>query len=84
MAGRPAGVAVRLLAGCTVESFDENAGRSVDRLLRESGTSDVVDAHVVLIALRYRSPVVTSDVGDLGPLVEAVGGRVPLHEVSTA
>jgi hypothetical protein len=55
----------RLLKGCVIESFDENAGRAVGRLLHETGTSDVVDAHVVLTALRYRAAVLTSDPDDL-------------------
>jgi len=38
---------------------------SVGRLLRSSGTSDVVDAHVVVCARRVNQPVVTSDPGDL-------------------
>ena len=79
--GGPQPLLSRLLAGCVVESFDENAGRAVGRLLRDSRTSDVVDAHVVLTALRYRSAVITSDAGDLRPLVEAAESRVRLHEV---
>ncbi|MDQ2709153.1 MAG: twitching motility protein PilT [Actinomycetota bacterium] len=69
--GGPQALLSRLLTGCVVESFDENAGRAVGRLLRDANTSDVVDAHVVLTALRYRSAVLTSDAGELRPLVQA-------------
>lgn len=37
-------------------------------LLRLSGTTDVVDAHVAVLAERLRAPVVTSDPGDLTKL----------------
>lgn len=38
---------------------------SVGLLLAESGTSDIVDAHVVLCARRTKQTVATSDPGDL-------------------
>ena len=34
-------------------------------LCGRAGTSDVIDASVVLVARRERAPVITSDVGDL-------------------
>ncbi len=71
----------RLLKGCFIESFDENAGRAVGRLLRDAGTSDVVDAHVVLTALRYRAAVFTSDPDDLQRLADTTKVRLRLHQV---
>jgi hypothetical protein len=44
----------------------------VGRLLAASGTSDVVDAHVVICARRASQPVVTSDPGDLRQLDPAL------------
>jgi hypothetical protein len=44
----------------------------VGRLLAASGTSDVVDAHVVICARRAGQPVVTSDPGDLRQLDPAL------------
>lgn len=38
---------------------------AIGRLLAASGTSDVVDAHVVLCAARAGQPIVTSDPDDL-------------------
>lgn len=71
----------RLLKGCVIESFDENAGRAVGRLLCDAGTSDVVDAHVVLTALCYRAAVFTSDPDDLQRLAAASKIRLRLHQV---
>lgn len=71
----------RLLKGCVIESFDENAGRAVGRLLRDAGTCDVVDAHVMLTALRYRAAVLTSDPKDLRRLADATKFRLQLHQV---
>jgi hypothetical protein len=45
---------------------------SVGRLLAASGTSDIVDAHVVICARRADQPVVTSDPGDLRQLDPAL------------
>lgn len=44
--------------------------KRVGELLRISGTSDVVDAHVALLAERLHAPVITSDPGDIGKLNE--------------
>ena len=71
----------RLLRGCLIESFDENAGRAAGRLLRDTGTSDVVDAHVVLTALRYQAAVLTSDPDDLQRFTAATKVRLRLHQV---
>ncbi|MGH3754187.1 MAG: PIN domain-containing protein [Pseudonocardiaceae bacterium] len=71
----------RLLKGCVIESFDENIGRAVGRLLRDTGTADVVDAHVVLTALRYRAAVLTSDPDDLQRLAATAKVRLRLHQV---
>ena len=71
----------RLLKGCGIESFDENAGRAAGRLLHDAGTSDVVDAHVVLTALRYRAAVFTSDPDDLERLAAGTKVRLRLHHV---
>ncbi|CAN5888212.1 hypothetical protein BH23ACT10_BH23ACT10_04520 [soil metagenome] len=46
---------------------------SVGRLLAASGTSDIVDAHVVVCAKRGRQQVVTSDADDLRRLDPTVG-----------
>jgi hypothetical protein len=45
---------------------------NVGRLLAASGTSDIVDAHVVICARRTAQQIVTSDPGDLRLLDPAV------------
>jgi ABC-type molybdenum transport system ATPase subunit/photorepair protein PhrA len=45
----------------------EDAKR-VGELLRESGTTDVADAHVVVLAGRLRASVITSDPDDISKL----------------
>jgi predicted nucleic acid-binding protein len=54
--------------GCLVAPLDRVVGLRVGRLLAESGTSDVVDAHVVTVARALGLAVLTSDVGDLRAL----------------
>jgi hypothetical protein len=48
-----------------VVALDRVDATNVGRLLAASGTSDVVDAHVVVCARRTDQQVVTSDPGDL-------------------
>jgi hypothetical protein len=57
----------RLLRRPTTDivGLDRVDATSVGRLLAASGTSDVVDAHVVICALRSRQSIVTSDPDDL-------------------
>jgi hypothetical protein len=43
--------------------------RRVGELLRESGTADVVDAHVAVLSDHLHAPVITSDPGDLTKLL---------------
>ncbi|MCY7300389.1 MAG: hypothetical protein LH616_14405 [Ilumatobacteraceae bacterium] len=51
-----------------VVALDRVDAVNVGRLLAASGTSDVVDAHVVICARRAGQPVVTSGAGDLARL----------------
>jgi thiazole synthase ThiGH ThiG subunit len=57
----------RLLAtgAIRVDCMDDATARAVGIMLGASGTSDVVDGHVVLLARRARATVYTSDSGDL-------------------
>ena len=56
-----------LLNGATtaVPVLDQALAEAVGRLCGRTGTSDVIDASVILTARRARAPVVTSDVDDL-------------------
>ena len=60
----------RLLNAAVVHPFRN--GRRVGALLARSGTSDVVDAHLVDLAARLGFPVVTGDVDDLTRLADAI------------
>ena len=48
-----------------VLAFSHADGRAAGRLLAMSGTSDVIDAHVALLARARRWPVITSDPDDM-------------------
>ena len=48
--------------------LDHDDARQAGELLRASGTADVVDAHVVVLARRLEAPVITSDPGDMARL----------------
>lgn len=56
-----------------VAPLDRVDATSVGRLLRASGTSDVVDAHVVICARRAGQKVATSDPDDLRALDPTLG-----------
>lgn len=55
----------RLLRGCQVVPFSVEMAHDVGALAGASGTSDVVDAHLVLVAAAAGAGVLTSDEGDL-------------------
>lgn len=48
-----------------VQPLDHEEAQATGSVCGKSGTSDVIDASVVLLARKHRAPVVTSDAGDL-------------------
>jgi hypothetical protein len=48
-----------------VQPLDREEGQATGAICGETGTRDVVDASVVLLARRLGAPIVTSDPGDL-------------------
>lgn len=66
----------RFLTGCEVVPFDESFAHETGRLLGKTRTTDVVDAAVVVVALRNKAVVLTSDRDDIERLVRAAGGEV--------
>jgi predicted nucleic acid-binding protein len=54
--------------GMVAAALDHDDAKLVGELLRESGTTDVADAHVAVLARRLRAPVITSDPGDITKL----------------
>ena len=65
----------RFLQSVVVVAFDD--GPEVGNLLARSGTSDVVDAHLVVMAVRRSEPILTGDVHDLESLTAALRDRRP-------
>lgn len=58
----------RFLRGCEITAFGDNQAHEVGALLGRAGTSDVVDAHVVVTAAETVSTVLTGDLADLSLL----------------
>ena len=71
--GRQARLA-RLLTAIDVQVIDEAGGRAAGLLLGQAGTSDPVDATIVLLA-RAGDRIITSDPEDIGHL--AVTAQLP-------
>jgi predicted nucleic acid-binding protein len=60
----------RFLRGCDVVPFAPDESHQVGALLARTSTSDVVDAHVAVVAARVAAIVMTSDPDDLRVLAE--------------
>jgi hypothetical protein len=56
----------------TVECHPLDDGRAVGRILRDSGTTDVVDAHLGLLVQRLGDDILTGDVDDLTRVMTAL------------
>ena len=67
----------KALDGIEVRPLDERLGRLAGELLARSGTNDVVDAALVLLA-EDGDDIVTSDTEDLEPLAALAGRHVEL------
>lgn len=77
---RQAGV-TRLVKTCEVVKVDEGVAKRAGALLGVSGTKDVVDAMVVLLAVETQFTVVTSDPGDISAIADSVNYRASLLTV---
>jgi rRNA-processing protein FCF1 len=65
----------RLLQGCDTADLDRADATAAGKLLAAADRADVVDAHVVVVALARAAAVVTSDRDDLSHLAAAAGSR---------
>jgi len=63
----------RVLASCRVDRLDLASAKEVGRLLAASGTKDVIDAEVVLGAIRRGDEVWGSDLDDIRRIAAAAG-----------
>ena len=64
------------LKAITVHAFDD--GRPVGRLLAQSNASDVVDAHLVICAVRLGHDILTGDPHDITTLTAMFGPSAPV------
>jgi hypothetical protein len=71
----------RFLRGCETVPFSPDQAHEVGALLSESGTSDVVDAHLVITAARTASTVLTSDVGDIRKISSHLPTSIPVRRL---
>jgi hypothetical protein len=79
--GGPQPLLSKLLHGCAVEPFDEAEARQAGNACGLAGTSDVVDAAVVVGAMARGDAVVTSDPDDLVKIADALGGKLVVRVV---
>jgi predicted nucleic acid-binding protein len=79
--GGPQAQLSRLLLGCDVEPLTEHDARIAGAALSRSGTSDLIDAVVVVSALGRDDLVVTGDAEDLTRIASAVGGALRIHAI---
>jgi hypothetical protein len=66
---------VSFLNAVTIHPLDD--GRALGQLLALTRTSDVVDAHLVLVAVRLRDTILTGDADDLTRVADAFGAAKP-------
>jgi predicted nucleic acid-binding protein len=62
----------------TVEVHPLDDGRAVGLLLERSGRSDVVDAHLVVLAVRLRDSILTGDEADLTTIADSLRANRPI------
>lgn len=76
--GGPQPLLSRFLDATASDVLDEASARGAGTLLANAGRDDVVDASVVVGALRRGDAVVTGDRDDLTVLAEAAGRRLAI------
>jgi hypothetical protein len=72
--GRQANLA-RMLKSVDTRAVDDHLGRRTGVLLGQAGTNDAIDASIVAVA-DAGDRILTSDVGDISPLVAAAGRSI--------
>jgi predicted nucleic acid-binding protein len=79
--GGPQARLSRLVNGCRIEPFTESQARAAGAALAASGSSDLIDAAVVVTALDRNDMIVTSDPDDLQRIATALGRSVEVYVV---
>ena len=75
--GRRQARLARFLRTVEVHAFDRADSGEVGELLARSGTGDVVDAHLVVVAVQLGDSIITSDARDFAALVNDLGAEAP-------
>jgi hypothetical protein len=71
----------RFLRGCEVAGFSPGEAHEVGALLGRAQGSDVVDAHLAIVASRTSSTVLTTDPDDLQALSEHLSTPLPIRPI---
>ena len=71
----------RALKVCLPHVLDVTTAKLGGQLCGVAGTSDLADAVVAVLALRYDAPIFTSEPDDLRRLVEAAGRKLEIFAV---
>jgi len=71
----------RFLTGCVVVPLNESEAHDAGRLLGLTRTADVVDAVVVITAVRQKAMILTGDRIDMERLVRASGRQIAVVTV---
>ncbi len=79
--GGPQAELSRILKGCRVESLDATSGRAAGNACGRAGTSDVIDATVVVGSIARGDLVVTADVDDITHLASALDARLEIRRI---
>jgi hypothetical protein len=78
--GRKQAHLARVLAGVGVEALGAGEGKKIGELLKQTGSADVVDAHVALL-VGPGDLVLTSDPGDIRTLLQPRGVAARVQRV---
>lgn len=70
----------RLLRGCEVVPFGEPDAHAAGELLGKARTRDVVDASVVVLAIRNQADIVSDDTEDIRRLLSASRVNVSIRD----
>jgi hypothetical protein len=71
----------RFLRGCEVEGFAPEQAHEVGALLGQARRSDVVDAHLAIVASGSSSTVLTTDPDDLQALSQHLSTPLPIRPI---
>ena len=73
----------RFLRGCEIVGFTREESHEVGALLSRAESADVVDAHLVLVASRDRSTVLTSDTEAIRRLADCLPEPVVVQSIAS-